>query len=81
MSSVRFAALCDTCGKRSEEYRGWRSCAGCVEDVCDSCDRSRGAFDPLALCPACGSKNVLTPKDVALGYQCNRCADQQEGAF
>lgn len=30
-------------------------------------------------CPTCGAKNVLTPKDAALGYQCNRCADLEEG--
>jgi len=29
-------------------------------------------------CPTCGRKNMLTPKDVALGYQCNRCADALE---
>jgi hypothetical protein len=29
-------------------------------------------------CPTCGAKNVLTPADVALGYQCNRCADRAE---
>lgn len=30
-------------------------------------------------CPTCGRKNTLTPKDVALGYQCDRCADRDEG--
>jgi len=30
-------------------------------------------------CPTCGAKNTLTPKDVALGYCCNRCADRNEG--
>lgn len=29
-------------------------------------------------CPNCGRKNVLTPIDVARGYQCDRCADQAE---
>ena len=29
-------------------------------------------------CPNCGAKNVLTPKDVALGYQCDACADRAE---
>lgn len=29
-------------------------------------------------CPSCGRKNVLTPADVALGYQCDRCADALE---
>lgn len=32
-------------------------------------------------CPTCGAKDVLTPKDVALGYQCNRCADRDEGIY
>ncbi len=30
-------------------------------------------------CPNCGRANVLTPKDVRLGYQCDRCADAAEG--
>jgi hypothetical protein len=29
-------------------------------------------------CPTCGEPNRLTPKDVALGYQCDECADAQE---
>jgi len=29
-------------------------------------------------CPTCGEPNRLTPKDVALGYQCNTCADKLE---
>lgn len=30
-------------------------------------------------CPTCGTENVLTPADAARGYQCNRCADIDEG--
>ena len=30
-------------------------------------------------CPTCGRKNALTPRDVAQGYQCDRCADAAEG--
>lgn len=30
-------------------------------------------------CPTCGRKNMLTPKDKRLGYQCDICADQAEG--
>lgn len=30
-------------------------------------------------CPTCGRKNKLTPKDRALGYQCDECADRDEG--
>ena len=32
-------------------------------------------------CPTCGTANVLTPRDVARGYQCDRCADAAEGGF
>ncbi len=30
-------------------------------------------------CPTCGTPNVLTPADRARGYQCDRCADRDEG--
>ncbi len=29
-------------------------------------------------CPTCDGPNRLTPKDVALGYCCNQCADRNE---
>jgi hypothetical protein len=32
-------------------------------------------------CPTCGRENMLTPKDKALGYQCDICADGAEGGF
>lgn len=32
-------------------------------------------------CPTCKTPNVLTPADVARGYQCDRCADQDEGGY
>jgi len=32
-------------------------------------------------CPTCGSANRLTPADVALGYQCDSCADRMERGF
>lgn len=30
-------------------------------------------------CPTCKAPNVLTPADVARGYQCDACADREEG--
>lgn len=30
-------------------------------------------------CPTCGAPNRLTPKDKRLGYQCDECADRDEG--
>lgn len=32
-------------------------------------------------CPTCGKSNRLTPKDKALGYQCDSCADQLEMGY
>ena len=29
-------------------------------------------------CPTCGEPDMLTPADVRLGYQCDRCADRLE---
>ncbi len=29
-------------------------------------------------CPTCGAADVLTPADVAAGYQCDGCADRAE---
>lgn len=30
-------------------------------------------------CPTCGQPNRLTPADRARGYQCDACADRDEG--
>jgi hypothetical protein len=30
-------------------------------------------------CPSCKRPNMLTPKDRAHGYQCDACADRDEG--
>lgn len=30
-------------------------------------------------CPSCKRPNQLTAKDKSLGYQCDRCADRDEG--
>lgn len=45
--------------------------------------RAASASNPRNLpCPTCGSPNRLTPKDAALGYQCDPCADSDErGGF
>lgn len=32
-------------------------------------------------CPNCKRRNVLTPADVARGYQCDSCADAAEGGY
>ncbi len=44
--------------------------------------RAESPTNPRNLpCPTCGTENVLTPKDRALGYQCDRCADRDEGGY
>ena len=32
-------------------------------------------------CPTCGAEDRLTPMDVALGYQCDACADRAERGY
>ena len=32
-------------------------------------------------CPTCKRPNVLTPADVRRGYQCDHCANLEEGCF
>lgn len=32
-------------------------------------------------CPTCDTLNVLTLADVVKGYQCDRCADRDEGGY
>jgi predicted RNA-binding Zn-ribbon protein involved in translation (DUF1610 family) len=32
-------------------------------------------------CPNCGQPNKLTPRDRALGYQCDACADRAESGW
>lgn len=32
-------------------------------------------------CPTCRTPNVLTPADRAKGYQCDACADRDEGGY
>ena len=42
--------------------------------------RAAGPGNPRNLpCPTCGEPNRLTPKDRALHYVCDRCADLAEG--
>lgn len=44
--------------------------------------RAAGKRNPRNLpCPTCGTANVLTPADRTRGYQCNACADRDEGGY
>jgi len=56
------------------------------DDLCDFADpggrsalRAASPTNPRnRSCPACKRRNMLTPADVALGYQCDGCADACE---
>jgi len=42
--------------------------------------RRAGRSNPRCLpCPTCGRPDRLTPADRAHGYQCDECADRDEG--
>ena len=44
--------------------------------------RAAGKRNPRNLpCPTCHEPNRLTPADRARGYQCDACADRDEGMF
>ena len=44
--------------------------------------RAATRTNPRSLpCPTCKEPNRLTPADVRRGYQCDRCADRDEGAY
>ena len=32
-------------------------------------------------CPTCKRPNLMTPADLRNGYQCDQCADRDEGCF
>jgi hypothetical protein len=42
--------------------------------------RAESRHNPRNLpCPTCKAPNRLTPRDRAEGYQCDECADREEG--
>ena len=48
----------------------------------ESALRASSKSNPRNLpCPTCHQPNRLTPKDKALGYQCDSCADRDEGGY
>jgi len=56
MPVVRFAAVCDVCGMRQEEYAGYLTCDECQRIVCERC-AVRWDPDPpgAALCRECAA--------------------------
>ncbi len=48
----------------------------------ESALRASSRSNPRNLpCPTCGRENMLTPKNVALHYQCDYCANEAEMGY
>lgn len=62
---VRFAALCDQCGRRSAEYTTWPGCRSCGADICPGCQAPDEAGTEI--------------DGRWVGVQCRRCAKGGEG--
>ena len=73
---------CDECGgcpRCCSEYDGFGDRIEFADPGGVSALRAATASNPRNLpCPTCRSPNRLTPKDRALGYQCDSCADRAE---
>ena len=41
----------------------------------------RAKAQPSTTCPNCKRPNALTAAEARKGYQCNRCANAEEGCF
>lgn len=70
MSLVRFASLCDTCGRRSSEYEQWHRCRDCDDHACP-------------YCTAPGSEREEGRSKDGVDYEtttvlCNACAEQDD---
>lgn len=65
---------CPRCGDGSEEQF--------ADPGGKSALRAATSRNPRNLpCPTCKRPNMLTPADKAKGYQCDRCADADEGGM
>jgi len=53
MTTVRFAVVCDKCGKRSPEYETWATCPYCCDDVCPACCIGYKEDEGRTECTAC----------------------------
>jgi hypothetical protein len=64
---------------RDDDFDGYDDGDDFAEPGGNSALRAATPTNPRNLpCPSCHAPNRLTPKDRALGYQCDRCADRTE---
>ena len=67
-------------GYRYYGRRGYGGRSQFARPNSNSALRAEGRFNPRNLpCPTCGRENALTPADRARGYQCDACANRDEG--
>ena len=58
MSTVRFAHVCDSCGKRSAEYGIFLRCFYCGDHTCRVCAKEYDPDPPgYAVCKPCGAQD------------------------
>lgn len=68
MSLVKFATLCDSCGKRSGEYQRFAVCEGCLLDVCPECTHVIISDESMRItCKACAAYTTPAIADDGLG--------------
>lgn len=51
---VKFATLCDSCHKRSNEYMRWPYCMVCMRDICYDCLQDESLREADFEQPECG---------------------------
>jgi hypothetical protein len=74
MSIVRFASVCDQCGKRGPEYQAYLSCRACGRDRCPECRNSQFSEEErgLTLCATgVGCQEEFVPGAIYGNYVLN----------
>lgn len=71
---------CEYCYEEGDPYDDEYDGVSFADPGGDSALRAETPENPRDCpCPTCGAENVLTRLDVENGYQCNNCADVEEG--
>lgn len=73
-------AYCEGCQEDRQSDDDWEEDLNFAEPGGRSALRAASEDNPRNLpCPTCNEPNRLTPVDKQLGYQCDTCADRDEG--
>lgn len=83
--SERCSDFADPGGRWALRAATHNTCPSCKKRVGEKdlyCRKCGAQLNPrIYPCPNCGELNMLTPKDIALHYQCDHCADQIERGY